>query len=140
MSIAIYPAMLFTVALLVTTAYFLMGGLPLLVLDHETSLDARFIRGFFNIYYKAAFVTAIGAAISFAFLGRPGFAIGAAVLAVVVVLLRSKLLPAMDHLSGQIQTAGSSAIKKFRQIHSTALLINLLQLVLLVWALLQFSL
>ena len=61
-------------------------------------------------------------------------------IAVVVVILRSKLLPAMDHLSGQIQTAGSSAIKKFRQIHSAALLINLLQLVLLVWALLQFSL
>jgi hypothetical protein len=140
MSIAIYPAMLFTVALLVTTAYFLMGGLPLLVLDHDTSLDARFIRGFFNIYYKAAFVASIGAAISFAFLGRPSFAVGAVAIASLVVFLRSKLLPAMDHLSTQIQAAGSSAVKKFRQVHSAALLVNLLQLVLLVWALLQFSL
>lgn len=46
MPLALYPALLFTVALLVTTAYFLLGGLPLLVLDHDTSLDARFIRGF----------------------------------------------------------------------------------------------
>ena len=140
MSIAIYPALLFTVALLVTTAYFLMGGLPLLVLDHDTSLDAQFIRGFFNIYYKAAFATSIGAAISFALLGRPSFAIGASALAVVVVFLRGKLLLAMDHLSIQIQTSGPIAIKKFRQVHSAALLVNLLQLVLLVWALLQFSL
>ncbi len=48
MSIALYPALVFTVALLVTTAYFLLGGLPLLVLDHDKPLDARFIRGFFN--------------------------------------------------------------------------------------------
>lgn len=140
MSIAIYPALVFTVALLVTTAYFLMGGLPLLVLDHDTSLDARFVRGFFNIYYKAAFITSIGASISFAALWRPSFAVGAAALALVLILLRSRLLPAMDQLGAQIQTSGAAAIRRFRQVHSVALLINLLQLVLLVWALLQFSL
>lgn len=140
MSIAIYPALLFTVALFVTTAYFLMGGLPLLVLDHDTTLDARFIRGFFNLYYKAAFATAIGAAISFALLGRLGFAVGAGVLALVVVFLRGKLMAAMDHLSTQIQTAGAPAIQKFRQVHLMALLVNLLQLMVLVWALLHFSL
>ena len=140
MSMAIYPAMLFTVALLVTTAYFLMGGLPLLVLDHDTSLDARFIRGFFNLYYKAAFATSIGAAISFALLGRASFAIGAIALAMVLVLLRSKLVPAMEQLGGQIQTSGALAIKRFRQVHLTALLLNLIQLIILVWALLQFSL
>ena len=139
MSIAIYPALLFTVALLVTTAYFLMGGLPLLVLDHDTSLDARFIRNFFNVYYKAAFVTSIGASISFAALGRPGFAIGATALALTLVILRSKLLPAMDQLGTQIQTSGTSAIRKFRQVHCVALLVNLIQLALLVWALTKFS-
>ena len=140
MSMAIYPAMVFTVALLVTTAYFLMGGLPLLVLDHDTSLDARFIRGFFNFYYKAAFATSVGAAVSFAALGRSGFAIGATALALTVLLLRSRLLPAMDQLGAQIQTRGSSAITRFRRVHVVALLINLCQLILLVWALLQFSL
>ena len=140
MSMAIYPAMVFTVALLVTTAYFLMGGLPLLVLDHDTSLDARFIRGFFNFYHKTAFATSVGAAVSFAALGRSGFAIGAAALALTVLLLRSRLLPAMDQLGAQIQTRGSSAIRRFRRVHVVALLINLCQLILLVWALLQFSL
>jgi hypothetical protein len=140
MSLAIYPALVFTVALLVTTAYFLMGGLPLLVLDHQTSLDARFVRGFFNLYYKAAFVTAVGAALSFAALGRLPFAIGAALLALMVVLIRRRLIAAMDALGAQIQSSAPQAIQRFRQMHGVALGINLLQLVVLVWALTKFSL
>lgn len=52
MTAAGVAALFFTVVLLVTTAYFLMGGLPLLVLQHDTPLDGRFIRRFFDIYYK----------------------------------------------------------------------------------------
>lgn len=70
---ALFPAFFFTVALLVTTAYFLMGGLPLLVLQHDTPVDARFIRGFFNLYYRAVLVTAVGAAASYAWLGWAGW-------------------------------------------------------------------
>lgn len=140
MPMAVYPALIFTVALLVTTAYFLMGGLPLLVLDHDTSLDARFVRGFFNIYYKAAFFSSIGAAISFVALGHASFAIGATALALILVLLRRKLVSTLEQLGAQIQTSGASAIRKFRQAHAVALLINLVQLVLLVWALTKLSL
>ena len=139
MSIAIYPALVFTVALLVTTAYFLLGGLPLLVLDHDTAVDAKFVRSFFNIYYKVTFITAVGAALSFAALGRPSFAIGAGALAWTSTLLRDRLIPKMDQLGAAIQTDGLPAIGSFRQIHCIALLINLFQLALLVWALLKFS-
>ena len=55
-------------------------------------------------------------------------------------MLRGKLLAAMDQVSAQIQAQGSPAIRRFRQVHGAALLANLAQLVLLVWALLQFSL
>ena len=34
--------------------------LPLLVLSHDTPLDARFVRGYFNVYYRAALFTALG--------------------------------------------------------------------------------
>jgi hypothetical protein len=140
MSLAVYPALFFTVALLVTNAYFLMGGLPLLVLDHSTSLDARFVRGFFNIYYKAAFVNTLGACLSFAALGRPVYAAGAVLLALTLVLLRSKLVQAMAQWGSQIQVSGRGAIWRFRQVHLMALLVNLLQLILLVWALIKLSL
>lgn len=41
---SLYAALFFTVALLVTTTYFIMGGLPLLILDHSTPLDGRFVK------------------------------------------------------------------------------------------------
>ncbi len=140
MSSAIYGALFFTVALLVTTAYFLMGGLPLLILKHDTPLDARFVRGFFNVYYKAAMITALGAAASYGLWGRFGFAIGAAGLAGIAVLLHRHLMPAMQFLDGQIQANDDSAIRRFRRLHSTALLINLAQLVVVVWSTTQLSL
>src|SRR4051794_37478727 len=51
-------ALISTVALLVWMGFFMMGSLPLLILKHDTPLDARFIRGLFNVYYLALVSTA----------------------------------------------------------------------------------
>lgn len=139
MSAAMFAALLFTVALLVTTAYFLMGSLPLLVLKHDTPLDARFVRGFFNLYYVTAFATATATAISFVFAGRLGIAAGAAALAVVAIVLRKRIIPKMDALGAQIQSNYMEAIPGFRRMHLTAILINLAQLVAIVWTLISLS-
>ncbi len=139
MSSAIYGAFFFTVALIVTTAYFLMGGLPLLILKHDIPLDARFVRGFFNVYYRVAFWTALGACLSFALWQRPAFAVGAACIAGLVTLLRRFLVPAMHQLGTRIEASDNAAIERFRRVHIAALLINLAQLVLLVWGLIQLS-
>jgi hypothetical protein len=139
MSPAIYGAFFFTVVLLVTTAYFLLGGLPLLVLKHDVPLDARFIRAFFNVYYRAAFWAATGAAISYAFLGRFAFAVGAAAIAGLATLLRKFMLEAMQQVAAQIEANASGAIERFRRMHGAALLINVVQLVVLVWGTIQLS-
>ena len=133
-------ALFFTVALLVTTAYFLMGSLPLLILKHDTPLDARFIRGFFNTYYLAAMFTATATSVSYAFAARPVFAIGAAALAILAALLRRKVIPKMDLLRTQIQADHADAIAGFRRTHRTAILINLIQLLVVVWSLTTLSL
>ena len=140
MTAAIYPALFFTVVLLVTTAYFLMGGLPLLILEHDTPIDAQFIRSFFNIYYKGVFYAAIGASASYALSGRFAFAVGTAAIALVAVALCRGLIPAMELIGGQIEADGASAIARFRKVHAVALLTNLLQLVVIVWGLIQMSL
>lgn len=139
MPFAIYPAFFFTVVLLITTMYFLLGGLPLLILKHDIPLDARFIRSFFDIYYKAAFWASLGAAISFALWGRPVLSVGAASLAGVAVLLRRYLLPVMQQLGTQIEDNAEGAIQRFRKVHGTALLVNLCQLALVVWGTIQLS-
>jgi hypothetical protein len=139
MSSAIYGAFFFTVALLVTTTYFLLGGLPLLVLQHDVALDARFIRGFFNVYYRAAFWAALGACVSYALWGRFAFALGAAAMAVVATVLKRHLLPAMQQLGVEIEANDGGAIQRFRRLHAAALLINLAQLAVLVWGTIQLS-
>lgn len=139
MSFAIYPAFVFTVVLLVTTTYFLLGGLPLLVLEHDAPLDASFIRSFFDLYYKAALWASLGAAVSYALWGRLLLALGAAALAGVAVYLRRQLLPAMQQLGTEIEANAEGAIQRFRKVHGTALLINLGQLVLVVFGTIQLS-
>ena len=139
MSAALIAALFFTVALLVTHAYFLMGSVPLLVLKHDTPMDARFVRGFFNTYYLAAMVTAGATAVSLALAGRLALAAGAAALALLATILRRKVIPMMDALRDQFEVGGASAISAFRRTHVAAILANLAQLVFIVWSLIAAS-
>jgi hypothetical protein len=128
-------ALFFTVALLATTTYFILGSIPLLVLKHDTPLDARFVRGFFNIYYRAAVGTAGATSLSYAVAGRPALAAGAALLACLAVVLRKRIIPRMDALGARIESSQGDAIEAFRRTHIAAIGINILQLVAIVWSL-----
>ena len=139
MSAALIAALVFTVALLVVTAYFIMGSVPLLILKHDTPMDGRFVRAFFNTYYLAAMFTASATALSYALAGRFALAAGAAFLALLAALLRRKVIPRMDSLRAQIDVNEANAISAFRRIHATAIAINLVQLALIVAALVRFS-
>jgi len=139
MSAAMVFALFFTVALLVTTAYFIMGSIPLLVLKHDTPLDARFVRAFFNIYYRAAVLTAGATAISYALAGRLAVAAGAAGLAMLALVLREQVIPKMDALGTKIQSNVMDAIPGFRRTHVTAIAINIVQLAVIVWVLIASS-
>jgi hypothetical protein len=142
MTAALITALVFTVILLVITAYFLMGSLPLLVLKHDTPLDARFVRGFFNTYYLAATVAAGATSLSYAVAARFAFAAGAAALAFLAVVLRRVIMQRMDALRAELQSdAGATgAIGAFRRTHVAAILANLAQLALIVWSLVALPL
>ena len=136
---ATIAALFCTVALLATTAYFILGSIPLLVLKHDTPLDASFVRGFFNFYYVAAITTSTATAISYAFAGRPSVAAIAATLAVTAVVLRKLVIPKMALLGAEIQSANTNAIPGFRKLHVTAILINIAQLAAMLWSLITLS-
>jgi hypothetical protein len=55
------------------------------------------------------------------------------------MLLRNSLLPAMQRLGARIEARDDGAVGQFRRVHVTALLVNLLQLVVLVWGLIRLS-
>jgi hypothetical protein len=140
MSAALIAALFFTVALLVTHAYFLLGSVPLLILKHDTPMDARFVRGFFNTYYLAAMYTASATAASLALSGRLALAAGAATLALLAAVLRRTIIPKMDSLRAQMPASETNTIPEFRRMHVAAILANLAQLVLIVWSLIATSL
>jgi hypothetical protein len=139
MTAALLASLFFTVALLAITAYFILGSVPLLVLQHDTPKDSRFVRGFFNTYYLAAMYTAAATALSYALAGRLFVAAGAAGLALFATLLRRKVIPRMDALRAQIEASATDAIREFRRIHVTAIVINVAQLAVIVWTLIANS-
>jgi hypothetical protein len=139
LSPAIYCAFFFTVALLVTTAYFLMGGLPLLILKHDVPLDSRFIRSFFNLYYRLAMAFSLLACLSYIGWAKWPFAWGAGVIVGVSWLLRKFFLRKMDGLGARIHANDADAILEFRRVHALALLINLAQLVVIVGSMVKLT-
>lgn len=128
-----------TVALLCTMGFFMMGSLPLLVLKHDTTLDARFIRGLFALYYGGVMVTGGVAAAAYALAGRPAFALGMAALVGLAVLLRRVIVGRMDALRATMTADDAAAIADFRQLHIRGMLINVVQLGAVVWGLTRLS-
>ena len=139
MSAALAAALFFTVVLLVMTTYFLLGSAPLLILKHDTPKDFRFVRGFFNTYYLGATFVACGAAASYAFAGKTVFAAGGLALALLAVTLRRHVISRMEVLGARIQGGEGDAIQAFRSTHVAAILVNLAQLVLIIWSLIAAS-
>jgi hypothetical protein len=129
-----------TVALLVWMGFFMMGSLPLLILKHDTPVDARFIRGLFNVYYWAVIVTAALASAAFSLAGMPPFALLMGGIAVLAVATRHKVIVHMDLLRAAMTTTDAPRIARFRRLHVAGMLLNVLQLGCVVAAITQLRL
>jgi hypothetical protein len=127
-----------TVALLAVTGYFFFGSVPLLILKHDTPMDARFVRSFYVVYYRVAIVTASAKLSVVALAGRPLLAFGAAVIALLAWVVRGHFIPRMESLAPHIQAHDTATVSAFRKIHLTAILINVVQMIAVVSALTVF--
>jgi len=133
-------ALVATVASLVWMGFFMLGSLPLLVLKHDTPLDARFIRGLFNVYYTAILVTSTVGAVAYAFNGRPLFAFAAALVAAVGAAGRFGVVRHMDMLRAGMSAEDSAGIRRFRRVHIGGMLVNVALLLLCCLGLTQLRL
>lgn len=132
-------ALLSTIPLLMCMGYFFMGSLPLLVLKHDTPMDSRFIRGFFNTYYIAVVCTATVATISYALVGHLAFSAGMGAITALALFLRKAVLSHMDGLRIRIESGDATAATDFRHIHIAGMAINFVQLAALIWVLFHFA-
>ena len=123
-------SLIFTVAMLAVTTYFLFGSIPLLILKHDNTMDSKFIRSFYITYFKFAIVVSTAAAISYAAAVRPIQAMGAMAIAILTLVLRFKFIPKMDQLGSAIREDNNvMAVPEFRKIHKIAITLNFAQLI-----------
>ncbi|WP_077002659.1 hypothetical protein [Variovorax sp. KK3] len=118
------------VILLVWMGFFMFGSLPLMILKHDTPLDARFIRGLFDVYYKAVIVTAGVGALAHAAVGRSVLSLGMAAIAAIAFFSRRSILGRMDELREVMTGDDAARIRQFRQLHVLGMVLNVGQLAL----------
>ena len=121
-------ALISTVVLLVWMGFFMMGSLPLLVLKHDTPVDSRFIRGLFNLYYRAIMATGVVGAGSAALAGRAEAALALGAVAAIGFAGRHWVIARMDLLCSTMTADDSFAIREFRRLHIGGMLLNVLLL------------
>jgi len=124
MNIALFSSIALLFALLVFT----LASVPLLVLGHDTPLDARVISRLFNLGYLAVAILAAACAVIYAVGVQVPFAAGMACVAVLALAVRHRVLQRMDALAGGIGSGDSAAISRFRRLHLTGIALNVFQL------------
>lgn len=116
------------VLLLVWMGFFMLGSLPLMILKHDTPLDARFIRGLFDVYYKAVIVVATAGLLAHAVAQRPVTATGMAAVALLAYCSRRAILSRMDRLRTTMTPTDMAGIRAFRKLHVVGMSLNVAQL------------
>lgn len=116
------------VLLLVWMGFFLFGSLPLIILKHDTPLDARFIRGLFDVYYKAMIVSAIVGTMAHALGQRPVTTAVMAALTAIAWGSRRVILTGMDRLRATMTADDTAGIRSFRRFHVAGMSLNFVQL------------
>jgi hypothetical protein len=124
-----------TVLLLMSLGFFVLGSAPLLILKHDAPMDSRFIRQVFNHCYRLVAFVATAASIGFGLGGQTLPAAGLACVAILALASRHWLLTRMDRLRQTMHDGDRAAIRRFRELHVTGILLNLTQLVVLGWGL-----
>ena len=116
------------VILLVWMGFFMFDSLPLMILKHDTPLDSRFIRGLFDVYYKAVMVTASVGTLASAAAGRVIIAMGMAGIVLIALASRRGILSRMDRLRDAMTATDAVRIRQFRLLHVWGMVLNVVQL------------
>jgi hypothetical protein len=109
--------------------YFVAGGLPLLVLKFDHPTDARMVRGFFEVHYLVLMTLAAAGTLSSAFSGRPLLTAAIACIALTGFAARRAIVSRMDQLRSTISVEDIPAKRKFRTLHITGIVLNILLMV-----------
>jgi hypothetical protein len=122
-------ALVFTVLLLMSLGFSVLGSTPLLILKHDVAMDSRVVRQVFHYCYRLITVMAVVASLAYAFAGRPLLSAGIGCIAVVAIVMHHWLLTRMDALRATMHEGDTAALSRFRRLHVTGIALNAVQLV-----------
>lgn len=115
--------------------YFLLGGLPLLILKHDDASDGRLVRGFIDVHYRVLMgISALGVAAAL-LNDRRLLAATIATIGTIAFTARRFIVPRMDSLRQTMHASDLPSIRRFRRLHVTGLTLNLVLLSCFVFAL-----
>lgn len=122
-----------TVFTLMAMGVSVLSSTPLLILKHDVPMDSRVIRQVFHYSYRLVTIMAAASSLAFALAGRAWLSFAMAGIAITALTLHRVLLGRMDSLRTTMHDGDTAAISRFRKLHVTGVVLNLTQLVLLVW-------
>ena len=117
------------VLLLAWMVYFMAGCLPLLILKHDDPSDSQLVRGFFDVYYLVLMGIAAVGTLSCAFSDRRLLATALACIALIGFTARRMIVSRMDRLHATMSATDAPAIRRFRRLHVTGIVLNIFLLV-----------
>jgi hypothetical protein len=130
-------ALVFTVLLLMSLGFSVLGAAPLLILKHDVAMDSRVVRQVFHYCYRIVTVVALVAAVAYASVGRLPLAAGIGCIAALAIGMHHWLLTRMDALRATMHDGDSAALAQFRKLHITGIALNAVQLVAMGFAMTQ---
>ena len=133
-------ALVSTVLLLMSLGFSVLGTTPLLVLKHKLPMDSRVVRQVFHYCYRLVAVLAMAASIGHALEGRPLLSLCTGCIALMALALHRWMLIRMDALRATMHDGDIAAVRRFRELHVTGVVLNVAQLAVAIWAITQLKL
>ena len=112
------------VILLFPMGYFLLASPAFLLVKLDIPPVTQLLRGMFNIQFRIMGLTGVFATVAFLLAGRPLFAIGIGLIAVLAILGRGRFMRRMDNEISARDAGDAEAVRQLRRLHWSGMLCN----------------
>lgn len=117
------------VAVLLPTLYFLIASPTFLLAKFDDPVVTWLLRGLFSVHFRLIGIGSVIGIVAFAIAGRPVFALGLAVIAILAITMRRWFLRNLDAELSARDTGDVQAIQRLRGLHWRGMAYNATQFV-----------
>lgn len=112
------------VILLFPMGYFLLASPAFLLVKLDIPQVTQLLRGMFNVQFRMMSVTGVFATVAFLVAGRPLFALGIGLVAILAIRGRARFMRRMDDEISARDAGDAEAVRRLRRLHWSGMLCN----------------